>query len=103
MMLIKKYDNTYNCFPSLHVANSIIACYYLSKDKKRAFQVFNVIWLVKMLLRFGKSTGWILIFFLVPFASLVMLIYGMALKALSINTYFFGASLCSENQLAYFI
>ena len=46
MMLIKKYDDTYNCFPSLHVANSIIACYYLCKDKKRAFQIFNVIWLL---------------------------------------------------------
>lgn len=39
-----------------------------------AFGVFNMIWLVKMLLRFGKSTAWILVFFLVPLASTIMLI-----------------------------
>ncbi len=45
MMLIKKYDDTYNCFPSLHIANSIIACYYLIQDKKIFIKVLSVIWL----------------------------------------------------------
>jgi hypothetical protein len=45
MMMIKKYDDTYNCFPSLHIANSIIACYFLIQDKKIYIKVLSVLWL----------------------------------------------------------
>lgn len=46
VQLIKKYDNTSNCFPSLHIANSIIATIYLNKNKSSIFKVFSTIWLL---------------------------------------------------------
>lgn len=49
MELIKKYDDTYNCFPSLHIANSIIATVYLVKNKKFYIQVLSVSWLLAVI------------------------------------------------------
>lgn len=49
MYLIKKYDDTYNCFPSLHIANSIIATFFLVKNKKSHIQFLSVSWLIAVI------------------------------------------------------
>ncbi|MFN8578053.1 MAG: phosphatase PAP2 family protein [Candidatus Sericytochromatia bacterium] len=46
MYLIKKNDDTYNCFPSLHIANSIIATVFLVKKKKPLIQFLSISWLI---------------------------------------------------------
>ncbi|MBC7475216.1 MAG: inositol phosphorylceramide synthase [Candidatus Sericytochromatia bacterium] len=44
--LIKEYDNTYNCFPSLHISNSIVSTYFLNKHKNKYIRIFTVCWLL---------------------------------------------------------
>lgn len=46
MYLIKANDDTYNCFPSLHIANSLIAAAFLIKNKKIYIQVLSTIWML---------------------------------------------------------
>lgn len=46
MMQIKENDNTTNCFPSLHISNSIIGAYYLAQDKNNYVKVFTWLWLI---------------------------------------------------------
>lgn len=44
--LIKEYDNTSNCFPSLHIANSIVATIFLNKNKSTNFKIVSTVWLL---------------------------------------------------------
>lgn len=44
--MMKQYDNTSNCFPSLHISNSITATYFLNKYKKQSTKIINIIWLI---------------------------------------------------------
>ncbi len=44
--MIKQYDNTSNCFPSLHIANSIVATIYLNKNKSNTFKLLSTAWLL---------------------------------------------------------
>lgn len=43
--IIKKYDDTHNCFPSLHIANSVVATYFFNQNKKNYIQGVNYLWL----------------------------------------------------------
>jgi membrane-associated phospholipid phosphatase len=49
MMLIKDNDQTYNCFPSLHISNSVVALYFLNKDKKIFWQILNISWMLAII------------------------------------------------------
>ncbi|MFN8674167.1 MAG: phosphatase PAP2 family protein [Candidatus Sericytochromatia bacterium] len=44
--MMKKYDDTSNCFPSLHIANSIIATYFFNKEKSINLKAFATTWLL---------------------------------------------------------
>lgn len=46
MIYIKENDNTTNCFPSLHISNSIIGAYYLAQDKKNYLKLISWTWLI---------------------------------------------------------
>lgn len=45
MYYIKEHDDTYNCFPSLHIANSLIATVFLVKNKKLYIQILSITWM----------------------------------------------------------
>jgi membrane-associated phospholipid phosphatase len=49
MLMIKQHDASSNCLPSLHIANSIVACYFLIKDKKPYIQALSIIWLLAII------------------------------------------------------
>lgn len=49
MMLIKENDQTYNCFPSLHISNSVVALYFLNKDKKMIWKILNTSWMLAII------------------------------------------------------
>jgi len=46
LMTIKNSDKKYNCFPSLHVAVSVVCCYYACLQKSKLTKCIFSIWFV---------------------------------------------------------
>jgi membrane-associated phospholipid phosphatase len=46
MYLIKQGDDTSNCLPSLHISNSLVACFFLIKNKKPYIQALSISWML---------------------------------------------------------
>jgi membrane-associated phospholipid phosphatase len=44
MKIIRSFDKNYNCFPSIHIANSLVATIYFNKRRKRFGQIASVLW-----------------------------------------------------------
>jgi membrane-associated phospholipid phosphatase len=77
LQMIKTHDTQYNCFPSLHVAVSVVCCYYASVQKGIVTYCVFAVWflllfisvLVKQQHYFYDATGGLLLGILVLVAN----------------------------------
>ena len=45
-VFIRSLDKNYNCFPSIHIANSLVASVYFNVRRSRPWQVISVLWFI---------------------------------------------------------
>ena len=50
LRIVRNADGNFNCFPSIHIANSMVVTYYVFNKTKKTRSIFFIVWLILIIL-----------------------------------------------------